>query len=503
MSEQISFVIDNKKYFTAFGAEGLLAEHLVDSNVVEQSVLIGSSALTRSYGRLYPGGTIAVPTVTVSDYTMDGKYFILTGERGGVSYQLTRDGIIKCDSTEEMKEGSDEVSEDSAISVEELMGNSALNVSAHEPVSVVEEQVMDESIEDTKQEEPVSKSTGVSEESQEVTVHESSVAEQPKEVVVSGAEAPSNVSAVSDDSVEERRAALRELLRNSNAGLQFGKRSAEAKPASLQIGRKGEAGFVYQANTSVRQKGVQISHMEGRADRRYARPLQQSNYVVEEVKAPIQNKPLEVKEHSVKTVSKPKKQDETVQKVNAVPKSWLTQHGYPETDAKPKPFARPATSGMDYLNDLYNGVKNNTSLREPVDTHSIETPKVHAEPIKCAKESVPDLAINPVTSEDKEKRLQELMSEQSDDVRIVLQKAPILLFGNAVRQFTTHPIDEEKLAEERSGYCIDNRWYKCGDWFAIDVIPHTARYIYNCKLGVSIEIPRSVHREYFTLNSQE
>ena len=57
-----------------------------------------------------------------------------------------------------------------------------------------------------------------------------------------------------------------------------------------------------------------------------------------------------------------------------------------------------------------------------------------------------------------------------------------------ISEFTNREVDEVKLKKEKDMYCVDNRWHRQGSWFCIDVVSHAARYFYNNKRDIAIEI---------------
>jgi hypothetical protein len=83
---------------------------------------------------------------------------------------------------------------------------------------------------------------------------------------------------------------------------------------------------------------------------------------------------------------------------------------------------------------------------------------------------------------------EQLRSKFTSEVNAVIGDIPHSILGG-ITEFTTNPVNEEKLKEQGNLYCIDNRWHKCGNWYCIDVVNDSARYFFNSKSNVSIEIP--------------
>lgn len=514
MRTQISFVIDNTKYFTAFGAEGLLSDHLVDTNAIKQTDIVGSAALTRSFGRLVPGGMMSVPVITVSEYTKDGEYFLLKGTCDGTDYELTKDGVIVGTDFKESEP------------VEEAQSAPTEVISEEKPVTEPESETEAEPVEE-KAFEP---------EPEHVVQKPEPEPETIKEEVPTGREQveASEKTEVVEDTGREN---LKELLKTSKAGLKFGKRK-ENVALGLQLGSKGDMGFLFRANVvqgTSSQSGkpyhrttVQRKSITGRPIVQYDEPLPRGNKInpsyqetrQQQQQAPITEpvkpevKPVQpVRENARQPVEPATITPEHVTpkpvetpRSSGIPASW--KRNAVEQVSAPKestPANTTRSTSSNYLNDLFHGgIKEESGSFDVSQMQApkpIETTPVIEEPKVPTR--VKDVLSVALTAEEKKAQIDKLLSEQSEEIRSVLQQAPMSLFGDAVRQFTIHPVDMEKLNAEGISYCIDTRWFKCGDWFAIDVVPHTARYLYNNKLNVSVEIPRSVHRKYFDLNKQE
>lgn len=487
MIKQISFVIDGVKYFTAFGASGMLETAMDGANVVTQKDIIGSNALTRSLEKLAGMRQIDIPVMQVTEYSKDGKNFTVKGLIGGEEYLVNETGIT-CLSDEAV------VEQETPI-VEEPVVQEYTN-------SVVNEAVSEDSNQD------------VESELQEVLQMAEELVKQEEQ-----SKAPM--------SQEERRDALRELMRGSKAGMLFGKRKAETKAMNLQIGDEGEPGFLYQANvvqpSRARRYGdapTRRLSVTGRPIRTF--PNEESTFynrsqntgnaherrkidnakiqpqVVTEAKCEvIDNKDVVPKQPVKPVFTKPAEAPKPIPKNDGVPSAW-------KLPVKPEPIkpvvsTENTTDNERYLNDLFNNSLQESSS-PPIVAESVQPEPLTEKPVKHERSK---LIIDHVSEEEREESLKELLLEQPAEVEDVLLKAPIILFGDEVKQFTTKPVDVEQLEADGVVYCIDGRWFKCGDWFAIDVVKNASRYIYNSKLSVSVEIPRAVHRKYYNLKQQE
>lgn len=88
---------------------------------------------------------------------------------------------------------------------------------------------------------------------------------------------------------------------------------------------------------------------------------------------------------------------------------------------------------------------------------------------------------------DRDAKKRELRAKFSPEVNKVIGNIPHEMLGT-IDEFTTNPVDVEELNSKGTFFCIDHRWHKTGNWFCIDVIPDKARYFYNPRLEVSMQI---------------
>lgn len=110
--------------------------------------------------------------------------------------------------------------------------------------------------------------------------------------------------------------------------------------------------------------------------------------------------------------------------------------------------------------------------------------------------TIPDPIAEEKASPVERKALKEsLRANYPQEINAVIGDIPHAILG-ALSEFTMHDVDTERLNEQKDIYCIDNRWHKCGKWFCIDVVNKSARYFFNSKLGVSVEIPIKICKEW-------
>lgn len=91
------------------------------------------------------------------------------------------------------------------------------------------------------------------------------------------------------------------------------------------------------------------------------------------------------------------------------------------------------------------------------------------------------------TDKDRDAKKRELRAKFSPEVNKVIGDIPHEMLGT-IDEFTTNPVDVEELNSKGTFFCIDHRWHKTGNWFCIDVIPDKARYFFNPRLEVSMQI---------------
>lgn len=92
--------------------------------------------------------------------------------------------------------------------------------------------------------------------------------------------------------------------------------------------------------------------------------------------------------------------------------------------------------------------------------------------------------------EDVDERAQRKAAARADmpeEVAKIIGDIPIDCLAT-ISEFTNREVDEAKLKKEKDMYCVDNRWHRQGSWFCIDVVSHAARYFYNSKRDIAIEI---------------
>ena len=105
--------------------------------------------------------------------------------------------------------------------------------------------------------------------------------------------------------------------------------------------------------------------------------------------------------------------------------------------------------------------------------------------------SVPEQVIDePKVLEDMEAVKKQLRAKFSPEVNAVIGMIPHACL-DAISEFTSREVDAKLLEDRGNIYCIDNRWFKCGAWFCIDVVPNVSRFFYNHKNKIMIEIPIS------------
>lgn len=119
-----------------------------------------------------------------------------------------------------------------------------------------------------------------------------------------------------------------------------------------------------------------------------------------------------------------------------------------------------------------------------------QAPTAPTEPIDVLEEAVQEQ----IAAESKEKEIDErtqrkaaVRAEMPEEVAKIIGDIPIDCLAT-ISEFTNKEVDEAKLRKEKDMYCVDNRWHRQGSWFCIDIVSHAARYFYNSKRDIAIEI---------------
>lgn len=122
-----------------------------------------------------------------------------------------------------------------------------------------------------------------------------------------------------------------------------------------------------------------------------------------------------------------------------------------------------------------------------------QAPTAPTAPTDALEEAVQEMATAETQApkeEDIDERAQRKAAARSDmpeAVAKIIGDIPIDCLAT-ISEFTNREVDEAKLKKEKDMYCVDNRWHRQGSWFCIDVVSHAARYFYNSKRDIAIEI---------------
>ena len=122
-----------------------------------------------------------------------------------------------------------------------------------------------------------------------------------------------------------------------------------------------------------------------------------------------------------------------------------------------------------------------------------QAPTAPTAPTDVLEEAVKEQTAPEVTApkeDDIDERAQRKAAARADmpeEVAKIIGDIPIDCLAT-ISEFTNREVDEAKLKKEKDMYCVDNRWHRQGSWFCIDVVSHAARYFYNSKRDIAIEI---------------
>lgn len=81
------------------------------------------------------------------------------------------------------------------------------------------------------------------------------------------------------------------------------------------------------------------------------------------------------------------------------------------------------------------------------------------------------------------------------EVQQIIGDIPFNMLGS-ISEFTMSGIDRDALLAQGDAYCIDHRWHKAGKWFCVDVVNERARYFFNSRRDVSIQIDLATLKEW-------
>lgn len=119
-----------------------------------------------------------------------------------------------------------------------------------------------------------------------------------------------------------------------------------------------------------------------------------------------------------------------------------------------------------------------------------QAPTAPTAPTDALEEAVQEQTTVETPEDDIDERAQRKAAARADmpeAVAKIIGDIPIDCLAT-ISEFTNREVDEAKLKKEKDMYCVDNRWHRQGSWFCIDVVSHAARYFYNSKRDIAIEI---------------
>lgn len=153
----------------------------------------------------------------------------------------------------------------------------------------------------------------------------------------------------------------------------------------------------------------------------------------------------------------------------------------------PAPKPEPEVSEEERLMEKWAGQK-------PVD---ITDRWKEAELVPVIEESIKEETVT-ITEDDgmDYKAAKEAIRAKLDpEVNKIIGDIPHAMLGN-ITPFTLTGVDKERLEKEKDIYCIDNHWMNAGNWYCVDVVHDAARYFFNSKMHVSLQIPVSVLKQW-------
>ena len=122
------------------------------------------------------------------------------------------------------------------------------------------------------------------------------------------------------------------------------------------------------------------------------------------------------------------------------------------------------------------------------------TPNVDIKIPNSEPESTP-VVYEPVRNDIAPGTKEAFIADLPHEIGKVIGDIPTSIIGN-ITEFTMKDVDLMALANKGEMYCIEKHWVRSGKWYCIDVVNRKARHFYNKSLGVSIEIPVSILKQW-------
>lgn len=465
MSRQISFVHEGSQYFTFDGSKFI--RDSLGTNAATLVELTSKASFAGEMRKLNNGSPrFATEFPVVKDAVVekiDGLFYVRgTVNLDGIDCAVTLDA----DGVKFAKVEAEDVTTVSEVAEE----------AQEEEAELVPEELLQD--DDGQQEEAVEQeqNTGTSAETvaeQEDAQEKERVRQMPENVEISvSVTLPESkkegriVEPVITTVVEERE----QPVMKKGVGFMFGNNDRK-NPTGVCLGVPEEvAGCLFMGHAAVtRRSGAQLG---GRQQRRATsdvlqRPTVGSTPPPKPQPVPkVETVPVKESENEVVGVIKP-----------AVPLTQPTANESLDTSWAPKETIgnrEPSTPKGSFFEDI--------NARRRANLGETDTEKRTA-PLPIVQET-PDLQI---PDKDKDELKKEVRAKFSPEVNKVIGDIPHDMLGT-IDEFTTNPVDVEELNSTGNLYCMDRRWHKAGNWFCIDVIPDNARYFYNARIGVSMQI---------------
>lgn len=490
MTEQLSFINNGKRYVTIFDASDFLKGFAEpNSNVCDASAIQVSGGASQAFKALAGIPVRDVPIMVDAEVDSSGPAWVVKG-KAMKNGELTPVKITAMGITWEcaVKPAIEEPTVEEPVKVEEPT-----------VMEQVEESVIEESVTESVVEEPTAEETTVT------TVEEPT--ENPSDTIIEHAKMTVDVS---ENKAEETPITEAITLAESEV------------PVALTAIKSYESEKVKEEHhTGEVEPDLGAAILEAMS---IGTGVTQSSKFENCMNPPVIEVPCSVAGLVLKPIQ-PTNAGLSYKKPVA-PKHGIT-FGIPESDGIRElapglvlgSESKPNTSGLCFgkspepikpvveeVQETEEVIEEHVKTEEEVNAELMERWKHSAPPDTLKKWDQPEVLVEaPVDTVAEEvvdtKALKEsLRATYSEEVNEVIGQIPHQILGN-ISEFTTNSIDTKRLEVEGDIYCIDNRWHKCGKWYCIDVVQNKARYFYNSRLNVSIEIPLTICKEWLAVVS--
>jgi len=475
MNKPLSFIYDNIRYVTLFCEDSFLKTALEpESNVANCMRITGSGGYNAAFKKTFGMQLRNVPVIEDADITRNGNIFIVKGNvviddvKYNVSITATGITYTKEDVSEE-KLGVSEITNEHEVSEiieepKELEETETLEVNES-----IENSVKEENSEDTQL---AGSLTNIGVNSQSVT--DTSVVENKK--------IADEENVVENKQQEVINKSNKDMLRNME------KRFQEI-PQGINFVKREKDGIEKLAPRDVMLIGGKSNNTAG--------VLVNGSLYTKQSKNRLKVKPNKTNEPVATTTYKPVEVKDVIASTKPIPTCDALEVISENTEEKPVIIEKaidldlPKYKNIETTEPVTPVKEQLNNMSEILKSRFRKTDEYIKDQQFC-ENTIPDIESTTTDTKhadcDKEIVLEKLKTHFSEEVRNIIDKIPEAMLGS-ITEFTMYPIDKDNLDKNGTHYCIDNRWYKSGNWYCIDVVCNASRYFYNSVDNITVEIP--------------